>query len=75
MAVKGVPAKASVERPAPSQRAVDLRCELAAWRRAHPGATLLEIEQEVDRQLAGLRTDLVTETVGAAEAAADSRMR
>ena len=48
---------ASVERPAPSERAVDLRSELAAWRRAHPGATLVEIEQEVDRRLAGVRAD------------------
>jgi ribosomal protein S27AE len=61
---------ASVARPAPSERAVDLRSELAAWRRAHPGATLLAIEQEVDRRLAGVRADLVTETVGVAEAAA-----
>lgn len=60
----------SVARPAPSDRAADLRSALAAWRRAHPGATLLEIEQEVDRRLAGVRTDLVTETVGVAAAAA-----
>lgn len=60
----------SVERPAPSDRAADLRSRLAAWRRAHPDATLLEIEQEVDRRLAGVRADLVAETVGVAEAAA-----
>ena len=58
----------SVERPAPSERAVDLRSQLAAWRRAHPDATLLEIEQEVDRRLAGVRTDLVAETAGGAAA-------
>ena len=52
--------------PAPRDRATELRRELAAWRRAHPGATLLEIEQEVDRRLAGVRTELVTETVGVA---------
>ncbi len=55
---------ASVERPAPSERVVDLRSELAAWRRAHPGATLLAIEQEVDRRLAGVRADLVTKRSG-----------
>ena len=53
----------------PSDRAAELRSALAAWRRAHPGATLLEIEQEVDRQLAGVRTELVTELAGVAEAA------
>jgi predicted RNA-binding Zn-ribbon protein involved in translation (DUF1610 family) len=60
-----------VDPPAPPDRTTVLRSDLAAWRRAHPRATLLEIEQQVDRQLAGLRTDLVTEVVGAAEAATE----
>lgn len=55
--------------PASPDRTTVLRSDLAAWRRGHPVATLLEIEQEVDRQLAGVRTDLVTEVVAAAEAA------
>lgn len=55
--------------PAPRDRTTELRRDLAAWRRAHPGATLLEIEQQVDRRLAGVRTDLVTEVVEAADAA------
>lgn len=57
------------ELPARRDQTRDLRSALAAWQRTHPGATLLEIEQEVDRQLAGLRTEVVTEVVAAAEAA------
>jgi hypothetical protein len=56
--------------PTPQDRTARVRTALAAWRRAHPGATLLEIEQEVDRRLAGLRTALVTEMVEAGAAGA-----
>lgn len=36
------------------------QARLQQWRRDHPRATLREIEGEVDRQMAGLRTGLVT---------------
>lgn len=54
----------------PSDRNLDVRRDLAAWRRAHPGATLLEIERQVDRHLARVRSELVRELAGVAERAA-----
>lgn len=40
---------------------------MRTWRQAHPGATLLEIEQEVDRQLGALRAALIGAVAAAAE--------
>lgn len=50
-------------------QAAAVREAVATWRGAHPHATLKEIEQEVDRQLAGLRARLVTETAVAGSVA------
>lgn len=41
--------------------AVAVQERLVRWRAAHPRATLREIEEEVDRQMAGLRTGLVAQ--------------
>ena len=46
----------------------ELREGMRAWRRLHPRATLDEIEAELDRQMAGLRVQLLAETVGASKA-------
>ena len=43
---------------------------IRAWRRAHPAATLLEIEQEVDRQMGALRAALIGAVAADAETAA-----
>lgn len=50
---------------------------MRAWRRAHPKATMYEIEVELDAQIAAMRAQLLAETAvgagaegGAAEAAA-----
>jgi hypothetical protein len=48
----------------------DVVAALAAWQRAHPAATLLEIEHEVDRQLGALRASLVAEVATAASSEA-----
>ena len=42
--------------------------ELAAWRAAHPRATLREIEAELDRRLAQVRAGLLEETALASAA-------
>jgi predicted RNA-binding Zn-ribbon protein involved in translation (DUF1610 family) len=54
------------------RRAAQVRRDLAAWRAAHPGATLGEIEREVDRRLAAVRAGLIEAAAlaGPAEAAA-----
>jgi len=39
----------------------ELRLQMRRWRAAHPRATLLEIEEEADRQVARLRAALVAE--------------
>lgn len=39
----------------------NLRPALAAWRAAHPRATMWEIEGAVEEQLAGLRAELIEE--------------
>lgn len=44
--------------------------KLAAWRQAHPKATLAEIEREVDDRMATLRARLIQD-VALASAAAD----
>lgn len=38
--------------------------ELRAWRRAHPDATLTEIEQELDARLHAARAGLLAEVAG-----------
>ncbi len=38
--------------------------EVRAWRRAHPAATLTEIEQEVDSRLRAVRAALLAEVAG-----------
>ena len=40
---------------------VDPRAALAAWRAAHPAATLAEIEQAVDRHLSAHRAALIAD--------------
>jgi YgiT-type zinc finger domain-containing protein len=49
----------------PDMAAVD--AALRAWQRAHPTATLLEIEQAVDRQLGALRAALIGATAADVE--------
>lgn len=39
----------------------NLRPTLAAWRAAHPQATMWEIEEAVEAQLAGVRAELIEE--------------
>lgn len=46
----------------------ELREGMQAWRKLHPRATLDEIEKELDRQMAGLRVQLLAETVGTSKA-------
>ncbi len=41
------------------RQAAQVRADVQAWRAAHPQATLKQIEQEVDRQLAAARARLV----------------
>jgi hypothetical protein len=41
------------------RQAAEARAAIQAWRTAHPQATLKQIEQEVDRQLAVVRARLV----------------
>jgi len=41
------------------RQAAEARAAMQAWRTAHPQATLKQIEQEVDRQLAAARARLV----------------
>ncbi len=40
---------------------------MRTWRKAHPKATLYEIEKELDEQIAVLRAELLVETVRASE--------
>ena len=42
---------------------------MATWRRAHPKATLTEIERALDSQLAALRSEMLVDTVMMSEAA------
>ena len=44
---------------------LDIVTDMAAWRKAHPHATLAEIEAALDTRLAALRTHLLCETVAA----------
>ena len=50
----------------PLQLATTAHARLAAWRQAHPHATLREIELEVDRQLADLRAGVIERLAQAA---------
>jgi predicted RNA-binding Zn-ribbon protein involved in translation (DUF1610 family) len=52
------------------RQAADVRAAIQMWRTAHPQATLKDIEQEVDRQLAAVRARLIaaTATTGPEEA-------
>ena len=45
---------------------------MRAWRRAHPKATMYEIEVEMDRQIAAMRAQLLAETAVGAEGAEES---
>ena len=47
------------EEAAWDRAAAQARAGVAAWRAAHPRATLAEIEVEVDRQLAAARAQLI----------------
>lgn len=49
------------ERDAPLTAVAEAQVCLQQWRRAHPRATLREIEAEVDRQMAQVRTHLLTQ--------------
>ena len=53
------------------RRVAQVRRDLAAWRAAHPDATLRKIEREVDRRLAAVQAGLIEAAAlaGAAEAA------
>ena len=53
----------------PSLADTVLAAEVRAWRRAHPTATLTEIERELDARLAAARAALLAEVVadGSAE--------
>lgn len=42
---------------------------MAGWRREHPKATLTEIEEALDEQLAGMRTRMLVDTVMTSTAA------
>jgi DNA-directed RNA polymerase subunit RPC12/RpoP len=42
---------------------------IAPWREEHPGATLREIEDELDKHLSALRAQMITETANASERA------
>lgn len=42
-------------------RWTDMEAGLHTWRRAHPEATWVEIETEIDRRLVALRADLLKE--------------
>lgn len=46
---------------------------MSAWRKAHPRATLTEIEEETDRRLAALRARLVEEVAQNSAAAEGGR--
>ena len=46
----------------------ELRERMGAWRKVHPRATLDEIEKELDRQIAGMRVQLLKETIGTSKA-------
>lgn len=52
-----------IDRGAWGDAADDRFAELAAWRRDHPTATLREIEDAVEAQLARLRDRLVADTI------------
>src|SRR5512141_612283 len=43
--------------------------EVAAWRAAHPKATLREIEAEIDRRLSALRAKMISDTANASASA------
>jgi hypothetical protein len=47
----------------------EIEADLTAWRRQHPTATLLEIEQALDARLAQVRAELVNELAQASTAA------
>jgi DNA repair exonuclease SbcCD ATPase subunit len=46
----------------------ELRERMGAWRKLHAKATLDEIETELDRQIAGLRVQMLAETVATSKA-------
>jgi NADH pyrophosphatase NudC (nudix superfamily) len=47
----------------------EIEADLTAWRRQHPTATLLEIEQALDSRLAQVRAELLNELAQASTAA------
>lgn len=47
----------------------DVSATMAQWRREHPTATLTEIEDALDERLAGMRTQMLVDTVMASTAA------
>lgn len=53
----------------PSLAETDLAAEVRTWRRAHPNATLTEIERELDARLTAARAALLAEV--AVDASAD----
>jgi transposase-like protein len=58
------------EKPAPKQEQADeLMGKMSQWQRANPAATLTEIEEAVEVELAQLRKRLVEEMVQEKEAA------
>jgi YgiT-type zinc finger domain-containing protein len=51
------------------QAVLEVHARMQQWRRAHPRATLREIEQEVDRQMAPVRTRLIAQVAHQEQAA------
>ena len=47
----------------------DVSAAMAQWRREHPKATLSEIEDALDERLAGMRTQMLVDTVMTSTAA------
>jgi RNase P subunit RPR2 len=47
----------------PPPDGLDILADMAAWRAAHPTATLAEIESALDERLAALRRRMLTDTI------------
>lgn len=63
----------SNEKPGWSAETAAVLAEIGAWGRAHPRATLSEIEDAVDEQVARLRQQLVEERIQAHALADEAR--
>lgn len=59
--------------PPPAPDGLDVLADMAAWRTAHPTATLAEMETALDERLMALRRRMLTETVAASPQADGSQ--